>query len=207
MSGAMSLTLGAIHLAVWLQDRRAWANFAFSITAVAVASFAACEFGLMHMDSVERFGALLRWVHVPLFVLVVSVVGFVGLYFGTGRWWLGCAAVGVRLVSLALNFIFAPNLNYREISGLKQIDFLGDRVWVVARSVPSRWTHIAELSSVLVLIFVVDASLALWRKGGREARRRAAVVGGSIYGDGTSWTTSSGSARMAGDSMASGKGM
>ena len=180
MSAAMSLTLGAVHVVVWLQDRRAWANFAFSMTALAVAIFGACEFGLMHTDSVDRFGALMRWGHVPLFALVAGVVGFVGSYFGTGRWWLGYAAVGVRLVSLVLNFIFAPNLNYREISGLKQIEFLGDRVWVVAQGVPSHWTRIAELSSLLVLIFVVDASLALWRKGGREARRRAAVVGGSI---------------------------
>ena len=176
MSAAMSLTLGAIHFVVWLQDRTAWANFVFSITALAVASFAACELGLMNTDSIERFGALIRWGHVPLFVLVAGVVGFTGLYFGTGRWWLGCAAVGVRLVSLGLNFVFAPNLNYHEISALKQIEFLGDRVWVVAQSIPSHRTRIAELSSLLVLIFVVDASLTLCRKGGREERRRAAVV-------------------------------
>jgi hypothetical protein len=180
MSAAMSLTLAAIHVVVWLQDRKRWANFTFSITALAVASFAACEFGLMHTDSAERFSALMRWVHVPLFVLVVGVVRFVGLYFGTGRWWLGCAAVGVRLVSLVLNFIFAPNLNYREISSLKQIEFLGERVWVVAQSVPSHRNWIVELSSLLALIFVVDASLTLWRKGGPEARRGAALVGGSI---------------------------
>jgi hypothetical protein len=133
----------------------------------------------MHTGSIERFGALMRWAHVPLFVVVAGIVGFVSLHFGTGRWWLGSAAVGVRLVSLVANFIFAPNLSYREISALKQIAFLGDRVWVVAQSVPSHRTRIVELSSLLVLIFVVDASVALWRKGGREARRRAAVVGGS----------------------------
>jgi two-component system sensor kinase FixL len=180
MSAAISLTLGAIHVVVWLQDRKAWENLMFSITALAVAGIAACEMGLMHTDSIERFGALMRWGHVPLFVLVAGIVGFVSLYFGTGRWWLGCAAVGIRLVSLILNFIFEPNLNYREISALKQVAFLGDRVWVVAQSVPSHLTRIVELSSLLVLIFVVDAFLTLWRKGGREARRRAAVVGGSI---------------------------
>jgi len=176
----MSLTLGAIHVVVWLQDRKAWENFVFSITALAAAGVAACELGLMHTDSVQRFGALMRWGHVPVFVLVAGIVGFVSLHFGTGRWWLGYAAVGVRLVSLVLNFIFEANLNYREISALKQIEFLGDRVWVVAQSVPSNRTRIVELSSLLLLIFVVDASVTLWRKGGREARRRAAVVGGSI---------------------------
>jgi PAS domain S-box-containing protein len=175
----ISLTLGALHILVWVQDRKAWANLAFSITALAVAGFGACELGLMHTDSIARFGALIRWAHVPLFVLVVGTVGFVGLYFGTGRWWLGGLAVGVRLVSLVVNFMSEPNLNYREISGLKQLEFLGDRVWVVAQSVPSERTRIVELSSLLVLIFVVDASLTLWRKGGGDGRRRAVVVGGS----------------------------
>ncbi len=180
MSAAVSLTLGAIHLVVWLQDRRAWANLLFSVTALAVTCIAACEMGLMHTDSVERFGALMRWAHVPAFVMVAGMVAFVGLYFGTGRWWLGGAAVGVRLVSLIINFMVEPNLNYRAIIALKQVDFLGDRVWVVAQSVPTNRTRIVELSSLLALVFVVDASLTLWRKGGREARRRAAVVGASI---------------------------
>jgi hypothetical protein len=40
-------------------------NFVFSITGLAVAGIAACEIGLMHTDSIERFGALMRWGHVP----------------------------------------------------------------------------------------------------------------------------------------------
>ena len=75
MSAAMSLTLGAIHVVVWLQDHKAWANFVFSITALAVAGVAACELGLMHTDSVQRFGALIRWGHVPVFVMVTSLFG------------------------------------------------------------------------------------------------------------------------------------
>jgi two-component system sensor kinase FixL len=180
MSAAVSLTLGVIQLVVWLRDRKAWSNLLFFVGALAIAGIAAWEIALMRTDSIERFAMMIRWGHVLVFVLVASMVGFVGLYFGTGRWWLGGAAVGVRLLSLIINFSSHPNLNYREITALKQMDFLGDWVWVVAQSVPNPWTRVGELSSLLVLVFVVDASLALWRKGDRDARRRAAVVGGGI---------------------------
>jgi hypothetical protein len=43
MSAALSLTLGVVHLVVWLQDRKAWASLFFALTALAVAWFAAHE--------------------------------------------------------------------------------------------------------------------------------------------------------------------
>ena len=46
--------------------------------------------------------------------------------------------------------------------------------------VASPWTRLAQLSSLLLLAFVVDASVALWRRGRPGDRRRAVVVGGSI---------------------------
>src|SRR5947209_6576861 len=61
MSAAVSLTLGAIHLLVWFQDRRAWVNLAFFFTALGVAGMAACELGLMREGSPQRFGMILRW--------------------------------------------------------------------------------------------------------------------------------------------------
>ena len=178
-SAGMSLILGAIHFAVWLEDRKAWAYLLFSVMAVSVAWLTGLELTLMHTDSIQRFGAIQRWGHLPVFLLIAGLVGLVGTYLGTGRWWLGGAAVGLRLVSLVVNFMVVPNLNYRAITALEQVPFLGSQVWVVAEGVPRSLTRIGELSSLLVLTFVVDASLTLWRKGDPGARRRAWVVGGS----------------------------
>ena len=51
---------------------------------------------------------------------------------------------------------------------------------VVTEAIRNPWVHVNELSSVLWIIFMVDASVRLWRRGGAENRRRARVVGGSI---------------------------
>ena len=181
MGGGACLTLALMQLVLWWKDRTARANLICSVMAVSVAAIAAFELAMMRAETPDRFGTLMRWTHVPVFVVVVCLVIFVRLYFGTGRPWLGHAAWGMRLVSLILNLILLLNLNYSPITRLGHVEFLGERV-SVAEGVHSRLLEIeiGNLSSVLLLAFVVDASIALWRRRSRDGRRRALVVGGSI---------------------------
>ncbi len=172
------VTMALPHLFVGIK-RRAWENLLFTVAALGVAGIAFGELAIMHSRTPAEIGRALQWTHVPMFVIYVGIIGFVGAYFGTGRRWLGIAAIGARLVSLALNFAFPPNLNFREITGLRHLDFLGDTV-AMPEGVSNPWTRLGELSSLLMLAFVIDASIALWRRGGTENRRRAAIVGGSV---------------------------
>src|SRR5437899_11161548 len=98
--------------------------------AVSVAAIAAFELAMMRAETPDRFGTLMRWTHVPVFVVVVCLVIFVRLYFGTGRPWLGHAAWGMRLVSLILNLIVLLNLNYSPITRLGHVEFVGECVYV-----------------------------------------------------------------------------
>ena len=70
-------------------------------------------------------------------------------------------------------------MNFHEITSLRRFELLGETM-ALPEGVPSPWTRLAQLSSLLLLAFVVDASVALWRRGRPGDRRRAAVVGGSI---------------------------
>ena len=179
MAASACLTVAGMHLFIWLRNRRSWANLVFSVAAVAVAGVAFLELSLMHAQTPEEFGTLLRWMHLPVFALVVALVAFVRIFLGTGRPWLGHAAWGVRLLSLIINFSVPTNLNYHEITGLRQIEFLGESV-AVAEGIRSSWTRLGELSSLLMLVFVLDASIACWRRGEGDDRHKALTVGGSI---------------------------
>jgi len=78
----------------------------------------------------------------------------------------GCGClVGRRteIPGLILNFIFAPNLNYREITSLRQIEFFGSLVSVPVGVISQR-TRVGEFSSLLLLAFVLEPH-HLWRKG------------------------------------------
>ena len=136
ISAGACLTLALLQFIVWWKDRSARANLVFSVGAVAVAVFAAFELALMHAETAEQFGSVARWIHVPGWVLIVSIVAFVRLYLKAGRGWLAWTVVAVRSLSLILNFVLSPNINYREITALRHVSFLGESV-AVPEGVPN----------------------------------------------------------------------
>src|SRR6266446_5621004 len=170
-----AMALPNLFVGIW--QRRA-ANLFFVAVAVGTMGLAAGELGMMHASSAAQYGIIQRWLAPPIFLIVVSTVGFVLLYFGTGRLWLGLTICAVRLVCLIINFLSPVNLTFTKMTGLDHVQFLGETV-ALGKGVVSPWVHLAELSSLLMVAFVTDASITLWRKRKPGDRRRAVVVGGS----------------------------
>jgi two-component system, LuxR family, sensor kinase FixL len=104
----------------------------------------------------------------------------VRLYFNAGRPWLGYAVCGLRLLDLIINFFSMPNANYERITGLRHVTIFGGETISLAQGVENPWVRVSELSSLLLLVFLVDASATLWRRGDPGERRRAVIVGGSM---------------------------
>lgn len=130
----------------------------------------------MRAETPETFGAAMRWAHLPAWALIVSFVGFVQLYLRAGRFWLAWTVCGLRTLALILNFACSPNLNYQEITALRHVSLLGESV-SVAEGVPNPLMLIGQLSLLLLIIFVADAAITVWKRG---ERRQALLLGGSI---------------------------
>ena len=180
MTAAACLTLAAVHLQVWSRQRARLAHLAFAMTATSFAALTPIELWMVRAQTPAQFGSALRWAHLPGTIAVVSLVWFVWVHFGTGRRWLACAACGARLVALVLNFTFTPNLNYQTITGLRQVAVLGGEHVSSAVGIVRPWSLIGQLSNLLLLLYILDATVRLWRTEGQSGRRRAAVVGGSL---------------------------
>ena len=88
------MTLALIYFVVWWKDRATRANLAFSAMAIAVAAFAALELAMMRAETPEQFGTVARWIHVPAWVIVASLVSFVRVYLRAGRRWLAMCPLG-----------------------------------------------------------------------------------------------------------------
>ena len=176
MDAALCFTLAGIYLLVWCKQRDGWVHLLFVCSAVAAGVIAGVELTSMRVETTAQYGALLRWAHLPVWMLIVSVVWFVRLYLRAGRLWLAWSICGLRTLALVLNFVFTPNLNYREITSLQHLQWWGGETVSAPVGVPNPWTLIGQLSVLLLLIFLVDATITVWRRGDR---RRALIVGGS----------------------------
>ena len=185
MNAAACLTLAAIYLVVWCKQRQVLAHLVFSITAVAAAAVAGFELAMMHAGTVGQYEALVRWIHVPVWVLTVAFVAFVRLYLHAGRPWLAWSICGLRTLVLILNFILTPNLNFRRITSLRHFSWWGGEMISMPFGVANPWGLLSSVSLLLLLIFFVDATITVWRRGDR---RRALVLGGSmIFGAILAW--------------------
>jgi PAS domain S-box-containing protein len=176
MIASACLTLALVHVLVWWRRGKARANLLFALSAVATAVFALCELWMMRAETPGAYGTAVRWAHVPIWLVLVSLTGFVWFYLRAGRAWLAWSFVGLRTLSLLLDFLTGQNLNYLEITAVRRIPFLGESA-SVAMGVPNPWMIIGQLSSLALILFVADASVTAWRRGDR---RKALLVGGSI---------------------------
>ncbi len=184
MNAAACLTLAAFYCAVWCKQREKWVYLLFSCSAIAAAAISAFELGMLNAQTIERYQALVRWIHLPTWVLTVSFVAFVRLYLRAGRRWLAWSIYGLRTLVLILNFISPVSVNFRTITDIHHFSWGGEIVSVPV-GLPNPWGLISSFSLLLLLIFSVDATITVWRRGDR---RRALLVGGSmIFGAILAW--------------------
>src|SRR4030095_7348523 len=176
MNAGACLTLAAFYGAVWSKQRANRAYLLLSCSAVAAAVISAFELRMLNATTVEQYQVLMRWIHVPVWVLTLSFVAFVRLYLHAGRRWLAWSIYGLRTLVLIVNFTLTPNINFRAITSIRHFSWWGQLVSVPV-GVPNPWVLLSNLSLLLLLIFCVDATVTVWRRGDR---RRALVVGGSM---------------------------
>jgi PAS domain S-box-containing protein len=178
MNAAACLTLAAIYFVVWCKQRGSWMYFAFSCSAVAGAALTAFELTQLRAHTVEQYSEVLRWAQFPIWTLVVSLVIFVRLYFHAGRPWLALSVCGLRTLALILNFILIPNLSYREITSLRPVWWWGGETVSVPVGVTNPWILVAQFSSLLLIVFFIDATITVWR---RDKRKRGLGVVLSLF--------------------------
>ncbi len=184
MNAAACLTFAGFYFVVWCKQRQSPAYLLFSCSAIAAAAISAFELWMLNSRTVDQYESLVRWIHVPTWVLTLSFVAFVRLYLHAGRVWLVWSIYGLRTLVLILNFIFPVSINFTAITDIRQFSWGGQLVSVPVGT-PSPWGLLSSVSLLLLLIFSVDATITVWRHGDR---RRALLIGGSmIFGAMLAW--------------------
>jgi len=185
MNAGACFVLAGVCFVVWCKQRESWPHLLFACSAVAAACIALIELAMLRGKTVGQYAELIRWIHVPVWVLTLSFVAFVRLYLRAGRRWLAWSIYGLRTFVLILNFILTPNINFWQITSIRQFSWWGGEVISVPIGVANPWGMLSSLSLLLLLVFFVDATITVWRRGDRL---RALFVGGSmIFGAILAW--------------------
>src|SRR6266568_2669744 len=184
MNAGACFVLAGVCFVVWCKERESWPHLLFSCSGVAAAVIALIELAMLHGTTVGQYAALIRWIHVPTFVLTLSFVAFVRLYLHAGRPWLAWSIYGLRTLVLILNFIFTVSINFTAITNIRQFSWGGQLVSVPVGT-RNPWGLLSSVSLLLLLIFSIDATVTVWRRGDR---RRALLIGSSmIFGAMLAW--------------------
>jgi two-component system, LuxR family, sensor kinase FixL len=169
MSGTTSacVALALVNLLVWIRRRTAWSNLFLSAAALGAAGLSFYELKMMQAVTPDQFAMAVRWQHIPAFLFVVAILGFVVCHLKAGRLWLAGLVGILRAFVLIANFQMWPNLNYRVMTGLGKMPFLGEQI-SIGQGVPNPWMIVAHLGLLLFVVFLVDAAIAVTRRGGQR---------------------------------------
>jgi PAS domain S-box-containing protein len=148
----------------------------FSCSAVAAATISAFELWMLNATTVEQYQLLMRWIHVPVWVLTLSFVAFVRLYLHAGRAWMAWSIYILRTLVFIINFIFPVSINFKGITDIRHFSW-GGQMLSVPVGIPNPWGLLSQISLLLLLIFCIDATVTVWQRGDR---RRALLIGGSM---------------------------
>ncbi len=177
MVSAVGLLLGGIQFMIWTRDRERAAALLAAVMASAAGVLALLELGLMTASSPTAYQVLLWWSVPLIFAILVPMTWFVYVYLGTARRWLAIAITALWVLNLIVNFAMPGNAVFTSITSLRiETTFWGEP-YFVANGIVNPLKFVSELSSLLIMCFVADASLRAYRRG---LRRKALVIGGSI---------------------------
>ncbi|WP_227977956.1 hypothetical protein [Arenimonas daejeonensis] len=138
--------MGLIHAFVWMRQGSR-AHLAFAFAALSVAALTLLELHALRATDPDQLGTLLRWMHVPVTVLVLSIVWFLHERLGGGYLGLGLAAAGLRVLGLVLNFTTGENLNFRTLEVVRQVQWWGGEQVSYGAGTVNPWVAVAQLSN------------------------------------------------------------
>lgn len=179
MLASASLIVAIAHVVIWIARPPQKAHLALSLAAVSVAALALLELAAYRTVVPAELATYLRWMHLAIAVMVLSLLYVLHHWFGYGSTRIVVAAAATRLVALALNFMVGDNLNYLAVTEV------GRSVWMgVPISHPIGETNpsvlVGQISNALVLVYVGQTILHALRNPSKDSRA-ALIVAGSWF--------------------------
>jgi len=177
MCAAVSLMLGLMHLLFWYNNRQVSTYLLSALMGFGAAISAMLELAMMTTESPVIYGELVRWENLAIFMILVPMVWFVYHYFRTGRRWLAITITVLWGIGIVINFFSPGSLTFHHIVELKRETMFWGELFTLPVGEINPWKFLADIASLLMLFYIIDATYTLWQRRGIE---KTWVVGGAI---------------------------
>jgi len=168
---------GLLNIFLWINSSRDKVFILPSVMAFSATANVIIELLLFSSATPVAYQYLILWANLFIALMLLSMVWFVYAYFHTARRWLAIAISALWGAGLFVNFVLDGTLTFTEVKGLRTMMTFWGEAFVIPDAVVNPFHWLPDSASFLIVIFIVDASIRLWRKG---MHQRAAIIGGSI---------------------------
>ncbi len=176
--GSVCLTVGLLHLMIFMRRRERRVDLAFSLVAVCAAASAFSEPWVYGASTVEAFARATKMMVTFQGVLWISLIWFIVLYTGTARRWLAFASTAAYLLAVLINLLSPYGVLYADVTALHSVALpWGERI-TSARGTANPWRVLADVAWVLLRGMSLESCIRLYR---RSDRGRAWLLGASLF--------------------------
>ncbi len=177
MCASVSLMLGLMHLLFWLNYRKKSVYLLSSVMAFSAGISAILEMGMLFTQSLDTYRTLIRWENLVIFMILIPMVWFVQVYFTNSRRWLAITITLLWSAGLVINFLSPHSLTFDSIDELRRLPAFWGELFTVPSGTENPFKWLVDITSLLILIYVGDATIRSWQQGNRK---KALVIGGGI---------------------------
>ena len=176
-AAGIGLFLAVVQILIWLRipERR---EFLFgAIMSAGAGVMALCEAGFLGEVPIARYSILMEVANLAVATTLIGMVWFVRSRLQSGRAWLAWGVTVSWALCAAISLLGPGNISFIALQSVEQLRTSRGEVY----SVPIGTIHplkiITDLTSLAILIFVIDASVSAYREG---KTRTALLVGWPI---------------------------
>lgn len=175
-ASAVDFTIAVVLFAVWIRIRHDRTLLLASIMSASAGAIAQTELGLMKAETPEIFQWYMGLINILICAMLVSMTWFLHLRLRTGRRWLAIVITGAWSVALVASWFGPGNLTFSEVTELSKLDTFWGEKFNVARGEPHPLKIVADLTTLAIIVFIIDALIGLRR---REGSSEGYVIAGS----------------------------
>jgi len=179
MLASASLVVALAHALVHFARPLHRVHLAFALAAASIGVLALLELVTYSTQSPATMAVLIRWMHVAITTMVLSLLYVLHHWFGYGSVRIAMAAAILRVLALLIDFTVGDNLTFLVVEEVGRSIW-----WGVPVSHPigmaNPWVLVGQASNALVLAYIGQT---VWRarKEPASARNAAWIVGGCWF--------------------------